>query len=837
MSLSNDLISQFVKATKDTQDVKKDTVVYGTIQQDENYVLIDGSNIPTPVIKTVVAGYDEESGQGDRVTVMIKNHTAIVTGNLTNQSARECDTAPKKEFEDSVERIDGLDDANATTQEILSNHQEIIDNLDATYIRADELDARYVTAETLEANYAKISRLTVSEGKITDLEAANVTISGKVAANEAAIKALQAEHIDTETLNATYATINNLNSTNAELNTLKTTKADIEELDAALGRIGELESNSVTTTYLTSNYITASEIESTYVTATKLASEYAKTETLESNYAKINLANVKTADIGTVLANAGLITSATIVDGHVTGYLDSVQVNANDITAGTLTVDRLVISGTDKSIVYALNNAGNLTSTEVDTINGDVITKRTIAADHIIAGAITANELHSESVTSDKIASKAVTAGKINVTSLESIVAKIGSFSINNSLYSNNHSAYNTANNGVYICSDYISLGNGGKTWLKNDGSVSIGNGAINYNATSGVLDINASSVKMESQALALKTDADNASKTATNHLGFDSNGLVIGDLTASSLGKNVLIDSSSVKIRTGTTENAKFGADTIELAKYNEQAVISMLNDTFKIYYSANTSEKGLGIYGKTSTGEDRLAFQPVNENDNLTIGWGGYNAGKNSTNIYGHNIKLIAGNDMTIENDRWQINIDGNLFGKASNDSFVELIGLSSDNNTAIGHGGYTASLGKTNIYGNKIQHIVNTTSGSASYKPYYEAGDSFETEWYGAGFISSSSKIVYFSIPLAKPVIGNKTPTVTVANGTTSGGLQIRQSSQYVFGSTSSAKTSPASYSAKVIGDGNFVQIEATMANTTNAVNNEVCGINASIKITFS
>ena len=824
MALSNDLISQFVKTTKTKQPIKKETIVYGTIQKNNDgvhCVKIDGSKILTPISTTTVVA------EGDKVTVMIKDHTAIVTGNLSSPSARVKDTVDVEKINAVNIRVDDLVSANVTIQNTLKAQNTEIINLKAENAELENLIAGKIDAATVDANYARISRLEVSEGKITTLETNNIDILDRLTASEAAIEELQAKHIDTETLTAM----------SADINTLKTTKADIQSLDAALGRIGTLESNSVTTAYLTSNYITANEIESTYVTATKLAAEYTKTETLESNYAKVNLANVKTADIGTVLANAGLITSATIVDGHVTGYLDSVQVNANDITAGTLTVDRLVISGSDKSIVYALNNAGDLTSTEVDTINGDVITKRTIAADHIIAGAITANELHSESVTSDKIASKAVTAGKINVTSLESIVAKIGSFSINNSLYSNNHSAYNTANNGVYIGSDYISLGNGGKTWLKNDGSVSIGNGAINYNATNGVLDINASSVKMASQELALKTETDNAAKTATNYMKFDSNGLVIGDLVSTSLGKNVLIDSSSVKIRTGTTENAKFGADTIELAKYNESAVISMLNDTFKIYYSANTSEKGLGIYGKTSTGEDRLAFQPVNENDNLTIGWGGYNAGKNSTNIYGHNIKLIAGNDMSIENDRWQINIDGNLFGKASNNSFVELIGLSSDNNTAIGHGGYTSALGKTNIYGNKIQHIVNTTSGSASYKPYYEAGDSFETEWYGAGFISSSSKIVYFSIPLAKPVIGNKTPTVTVTNGTTSGGLQIRQKSEYVFGSTSSAKTSPASYSAKVIGDGNFVQIEATMANTTNAVNNEVCGINASIKITFS
>lgn len=45
-------------------------------------------------------------------------------------------------------------------------------------------------------------------------------------------------------------------------------------------------------------------------------------------------------------------------------------------------------------------------------------------------------------------------------------------------------------------------------------------------------------------------TNAGNAAKTATNYLNFSSSGLVVGDMTASTLGKNVLIDSDSVDIR-----------------------------------------------------------------------------------------------------------------------------------------------------------------------------------------------------------------------------------------------------------------------------------------------
>ena len=132
--------------------------------------------------------------------------------------------------------------------------------------------------------------------------------------------------------------------------------------------------------------------------------------------------------------------------------------------------------------------------------------------------------------------------------------------------------------------------------------------------------------------------------------------------------------------------------------------------------------------------------------------------------------------------------------------------------------------------NIYGRSIYNYVG--SANAVYKPYYEAGDSLPVKWYGSGFVSASSKNVYFSIPLAKPVIGN--PTVSVAF---SSGLKIRQNSKYTHGSSSSTYTSPSSYSAELSSDGGMINIVASFTDTTNAVNDSPCGIAASINIEFS
>lgn len=75
------------------------------------------------------------------------------------------------------------------------------------------------------------------------------------------------------------------------------------------------------------------------------------------------------------------------------------------------------------------------------------------------------------------------------------------------------------------------------------------------------------------------KIDVDDAKKVATNFLGFDSNGVVVGDRTKSTLGKNVLIDSDSVDIRDGSTVLATFAANQIELGKKAKTTIIKLCN------------------------------------------------------------------------------------------------------------------------------------------------------------------------------------------------------------------------------------------------------------------
>ena len=85
-------------------------------------------------------------------------------------------------------------------------------------------------------------------------------------------------------------------------------------------------------------------------------------------------------------------------------------------------------------------------------------------------------------------------------------------------------------------------------------------------------------------------TGIDTAAKTATDFMNFSSSGLIIGDMTAGTLGKNVLIDSDSVDIRNGSTTLASFGATDIYLGKNSETSVINLCNGAATMRVKDNT-------------------------------------------------------------------------------------------------------------------------------------------------------------------------------------------------------------------------------------------------------
>lgn len=320
MALSNDLISQFVKTTKDDTKKNDEQTVYGTIVEynGDKYVKLDGSELLTPISSTTNVENDE------RVTVMIKNHTATVTGNLSSPAART----------EEVETIGSK----------ISEFETII----AGKVSTEELEAERARINDLAADNVTIKgTLDAANADINNLKANNVTVKGTLNAINADITNLKAENVTiTGKLNATDADISSLQADNATIH---------GTLDAHKGYIDDLE-------------------------ATKLSAESANIK-----YADIDFSNIGKAAMEYFYANSGLIKNVVVGDQTITGNLVGVTISGDLIEGNTIVAEKLVIKG-DDGLYYKLNTDGVTTEaeqTDYNSINGSVIRAKSITATQI----------------------------------------------------------------------------------------------------------------------------------------------------------------------------------------------------------------------------------------------------------------------------------------------------------------------------------------------------------------------------------------------------------------------------------------------------------------------
>lgn len=133
-----------------------------------------------------------------------------------------------------------------------------------------------------------------------------------------------------------------------------------------------------------------------FLEANRITTDYLEAHYAEIDFANINVAKIKQGFMESLLVSQGIIANRVVGSEVIaTNVLTGVNIYADDIVAGTLSVDRLVFRGSEQSVIYQLNNiSGALQAENVDTINGEVITPRTIAADRIIAKSITATEIN-----------------------------------------------------------------------------------------------------------------------------------------------------------------------------------------------------------------------------------------------------------------------------------------------------------------------------------------------------------------------------------------------------------------------------------------------------------
>lgn len=340
MALSSDLISQFVKTIKDDKKVNQESTVYGTTVEYNGsiYVKIDGSDLLTPVTTTTDMNADE------RVTVMIKNHTATVTGNISSPAART----------DAVKDVDGKVD---TIGNKISEFEIVV----ADKVSTEELEAERGRIDELYADNVTINEtLTANEAKISELEADNVTINGKLTANEASIESLKTNKLDVNVADIKYATVENLDATNANIRNLEATYGDFADL---------------TTDKLSAVDATIKNLETTKLSATEA----------DIKYANIDFSNIGEAAVKKLFSDSGIIKDLVVSEGKITGELVGVTIKGDLIEGNTIVADKLVVKGTD-GLYYKLNTDGVKTEaeqTEYNSLNGSVITAKSVTATKI----------------------------------------------------------------------------------------------------------------------------------------------------------------------------------------------------------------------------------------------------------------------------------------------------------------------------------------------------------------------------------------------------------------------------------------------------------------------
>ena len=334
MALSTDLISQFVKVTKDETKDNKGSTVYGEVVKYNNkdYVKIDGSDLLTPISSSSIVVDD-----GERVSILIKDHNATVTGNITSPAGTD------KSVQNVSQKVTELYSVVA--------EKATFEQLEAEKARIDDLVADNVTIK---------EQLTADSADISDLKAKDVTIEGKLTAAEANIENLETKKLDASVADIKYATIENLNATNADVHNLTGEFADFK-----VATVDRLNANDASIESLQTNKLDAKDAD--------------------IKYANIDFSNINEAAVQKLFSDSGIIKDLVVSEGKITGELVGVTIKGDLIEGGTVVADKLVVKG-ENGLYYKLNTDGVTTEaeqTEYNSLNGQVIAAKSITATKI----------------------------------------------------------------------------------------------------------------------------------------------------------------------------------------------------------------------------------------------------------------------------------------------------------------------------------------------------------------------------------------------------------------------------------------------------------------------
>lgn len=264
MDLSNNLISQFAKITKDQNGSSSETIVYGTAVSygDKLYVNIDGSDSITPVVTT------SEVKAGERVTILLKDHSATILGNVTNPAA-----------------------STETVGKVLDEYDVIVAKIgDFELVIADK-----VTTEQLQAELAVINEALIGKATIEQLNAVDAKI----------------ENLDVTKLEADVASINQALITKAEIADLEAVRASVNVLETDVGNIETLVGGN----------LTMDNIQSLVLTSSKVTVDNAFIK--DAMIDRVSASKITAGTINTSLVNIGSEDGAMTITGSLQQFKDA----------------------------------------------------------------------------------------------------------------------------------------------------------------------------------------------------------------------------------------------------------------------------------------------------------------------------------------------------------------------------------------------------------------------------------------------------------------------------------------------------------------------------------
>ena len=487
MALSQDLINQFVKLTN-KKEKPKEVIVNGTYKtiNGEEFVQIDGSEIWTPVTSTV------EAETGERVKVMIKNHTAIVTGNISSPSARSKSVQDlKDEVDENGNTIKQLDNTiiqqkNSITQ--INNNINQVNNTINQHNNVINQQGNIITQLGNEINQQgnvikQINNDIEQQGNnITQINNTVVQQNNTITQHGNTIE--QQGNIITQQGNEINQHGNKIdqldNDINQQGNAITQINNKIVQQDNVIqqqGNIIDQQDNIITEhgnniMILNSGF---SIIDGVLVGLSQAIIDELKTQHLDAEYATIDFANINMAAVTKLFTESGIIKDLVVQEGKITGELVGVTLKGDLIEGNTIRADKLVVKGED-GVYYKLNIDGldNISTSEASKFT--LLTEepdnwKTNYKDYYIiynnkyvhiSGEESPtfqtntyyklNSTYESGLDGTVIVAHSVTADKIAVTDLVAFGATIGGFNISqHSIYSGGKNNVNNTSRGIYM--------------------------------------------------------------------------------------------------------------------------------------------------------------------------------------------------------------------------------------------------------------------------------------------------------------------------------------------------------------------------------------------------